>query len=111
MSHRRILARHDVGTNERNPTMTAKLDLFTAAPSLMKEWQRTMFALDAASSLGSSLSELVKIRASQINGCANCINLHATKARENGETDHPVYLPSPWPQSPSHTDPTPPPLD
>jgi AhpD family alkylhydroperoxidase len=104
MSHRRILARHDVGTNERKPTMTARLDLFTAAPSLMKEWQRTMFALDAASSLGSSLSELVKIRASQINGCANCINLHATEARENGETEQRVYLLSAWREAPCYTD-------
>jgi len=84
--------------------MTARLDLFAAAPSLMKEWQRAMFALDAASSLGSSLSELVKIRASQINGCANCINLHATEARENGETEQRVYLLSAWREAPCYTD-------
>jgi AhpD family alkylhydroperoxidase len=99
-----ILARHYVRTNKRNPTMTTRLDLFAAASSLMKEWQRAMFALDAASSLGSSLSELVKIRASQINGCANCINLHTTEARENGETEQRVYLLSAWREAPCYTD-------
>jgi len=87
MSHWPILARHEVGINRRKPTMTAKLDVFAAAPSLMKDWHRTTVALAAASSLEPSLSELVKLRASQINGCANCINLHAAEARENGETE------------------------
>ena len=59
--------------------MTAKLNPLTAAPSLMKEWHRTSILI--ASSLEPSLSELVKIRASQINGCANCLNLHAIDAR------------------------------
>jgi AhpD family alkylhydroperoxidase len=38
-------------------------------------------------SLEPTLTELVKLRASQINGCANCINMHAAEARENGETE------------------------
>jgi AhpD family alkylhydroperoxidase len=36
----------------------------------------------------------VKIRASQINGCANCINLRATEARAMGETEQRIYLPA-----------------
>jgi alkylhydroperoxidase family enzyme len=51
--------------------MTARLDPLAAAPSPMKEWHRTSFLI--ASSLDPSLSELVKIRASQINGCVNCL--------------------------------------
>lgn len=82
----------------------ARLEIFAAAPSLMKEWQRAMFALDAACSLDSSLSDLVKIRASQINGCANCVNLHTTQARENGETEQRVYLLSAWREAPCYTD-------
>lgn len=46
--------------------MTAKLDPFSAAPALMKSWTSTSMAV--ASSLDPSLIELVKIRASQING-------------------------------------------
>ncbi len=37
--------------------------------------------------LGSGLLELVKLRASQINGCANCVNLHANRLREAGESE------------------------
>ena len=84
--------------------MTAKLDLFAAAPSLMKDWQRTMMALAAAASFDPSLSELVKLRASQINGCANCINLHAAEARENGETEQRIYLLPAWREAPCYSD-------
>ena len=84
--------------------MSAKLDLFVAAPVLMKEWQRMNIALAAASSLEPSLVELVKVRASQINGCANCLNLHAVEARESGETEQRIYLLSAWREAPCYTD-------
>ena len=82
--------------------MTAKLDLFAAAPSLMKTWVGTSIAI--ASSLEPSLAELVKIRASQINGCANCINMHTAEAREKGETEQRIYLLSAWREAPCYTD-------
>jgi len=82
--------------------MTAKLDPFTAAPELMKNWLRTSMAI--ASSLEPSLVALVEIRASQINGCANCINLHATQAREKGETEQRIYLLSAWREAPCYTE-------
>jgi AhpD family alkylhydroperoxidase len=82
--------------------MTAKLDPFAAAPSLMKDWHRTSVAI--ASSLEPSLSALVEIRASQINGCANCLNIHAAHARENGETEQRIYLLSAWREAPCYTD-------
>src|SRR5262249_61830654 len=66
-----------IGTHERNGPMTAKVDLLTAAPDVMKAW--TGAALAIAASLEPSLMELVKIRASQINGCANCIHMHAAR--------------------------------
>ena len=40
--------------------------------------------------------ELIKIRASQINGCAYCINLHTKDARKYGETEQRIYLLSAW---------------
>lgn len=82
--------------------MATKLDPFAAASSLMTEWQRTSLAI--ASSLEPSLIELVKIRASQINGCANCINMHTVEARENGETEQRIYLLSAWREAPCYTD-------
>jgi AhpD family alkylhydroperoxidase len=82
--------------------MTAKLDPFTAAPQLMKSWMGTSIA--AVASLEPSLIELVKIRASQINGCANCINMHTAEAREKGETEQRIYLLSAWREAPCYTD-------
>ncbi len=77
-------------------------DLFTAAPELMKKWTATSFA--AASSLEPTLIRLIEIRASQINGCANCINMHTLEARANGETEQRIYLLSAWREAPCYTD-------
>jgi len=82
--------------------MTAKLNPFTAAPSLMKSWMSTSVAV--ASSLEPSLVALVKIRASQINACANCINLHTTEARAAGETEQRLYLLAAWREANCYTD-------
>jgi AhpD family alkylhydroperoxidase len=82
--------------------MTARLDPTAAAPELMKKWFGTSMAI--ASSLEPTLTELVEIRASQINGCANCINMHTAKARENGETEQRIYLLSAWREAPCYTD-------
>ena len=82
--------------------MTAKLNPLTAAPSLMKAWHSASVAI--ASSLEPGLSELVKIRASQINGCANCLNMHTVFARENGETEQRIYLLPAWREAPCYTD-------
>ncbi|MEO6316529.1 MAG: carboxymuconolactone decarboxylase family protein [Chitinophagaceae bacterium] len=40
--------------------------------------------------------DLIKIRASQINGCAYCINMHTRDARKNGETEQRIYLLNAW---------------
>jgi len=82
--------------------MTAKVDLLTAAPVAMRVW--TGAALAIAASLEPSLVELVKIRASQINGCANCINMHATEARSRGETEQRLYLLLAWREAPCYTE-------
>ncbi len=82
--------------------MSAKLDPFAAAPELMKIWLRTSIAV--ASSLEPALVGLVEIRASQINGCANCINLHTVQAREKGETEQRIYLLSAWREAPCYTE-------
>jgi len=82
--------------------MTARLDPFSAAPELMKTWFGASVAINAA--LEPALTELVKIRASQINGCANCINMHTAEARGNGETEQRIYLLSAWREAPCYTD-------
>jgi AhpD family alkylhydroperoxidase len=82
--------------------MTVRLDPFAAAPALMKEWQRTSLAL--VSNFDPDLAELVKIRASQINGCANCINLHTYFARESGESEQRMNLLAAWRDAPCYTE-------
>jgi AhpD family alkylhydroperoxidase len=82
--------------------MTARLDPIAAAPELMKTWLGASIPL--ASSLERTLTELVEIRASQINGCANCINMHTVYARENGESEQRIYLLPAWREAPCYTD-------
>src|SRR6185503_4731164 len=45
------------------------------------------------------LMELVKIRASQINGCANCLHMHTADARKAGEREERIYLLDAWRES------------
>ena len=82
--------------------MIAKLDPFAAAPALMKAWMQTSNAVNA--SLDPKLAELVKTRASQINGCANCLNMHTHDARARGETEQRLYLLNAWRDAPCYTD-------
>ena len=82
--------------------MTVQLDLFAAAPQLMKSWMGVSNAV--AASLEPDLIELVKIRASQINACANCINMHTAEARKNGETERRIYLLSAWREAPYYSE-------
>jgi len=60
------------------------------------------FAAD--SGLEHSLLELVKIRASQINGCAYCIDMHTIDARAAGETEQRIYLLDAWREAPFYSD-------
>jgi AhpD family alkylhydroperoxidase len=82
--------------------MTARLDPFAAAPALMKQWMGTSIAIN--DSLEPALVELVKIRASQINACANCINMHAADAREKGESEQRIYMLSAWREAPCYSE-------
>lgn len=72
--------------------MSTRLDPMTAEPQRMAQSQRTSNA--NVSRLDPGLVELVAIRASRINGCADCVNLHAASLRRNEETGQQVDLPS-----------------
>jgi|SRR5687767_12189907 len=63
---------------------------------------RAMLALssEVEASLERRLIELVKIRASQINGCAYCIDMHTKEARLAGETEQRIYALSAWRETP-----------
>jgi len=83
--------------------MNGKMNLFAAAPALMQAFRRGSTDLAAAANFDPKLTELVKLRASQINGCANCINLHAIEAREIGETEQRIYLLPAWREAPCYS--------
>lgn len=56
------------------------------------------------SSLDKSIYELIKLRASQINGCAYCIDMHSKDARADGETEQRLYALNAWRETPFFTD-------
>ena len=57
-----------------------------------------------ASGLEKPLTELIKLRASQINGCAYCVDLHTADARKGGEDDRRLATVSVWHETPFFTD-------
>jgi AhpD family alkylhydroperoxidase len=68
---------------------------------------RAMLGLSApleGSTLEPALLELVKIRASQLNGCGYCLDMHTKDARHAGETEQRLYLVSVWREAPIYTD-------
>jgi AhpD family alkylhydroperoxidase len=83
--------------------MTPRLDPFASAPELTRAW--LAFSTQAeASGLEKSLLELVKIRASLINGCANCLNMHTFEARQAGETEQRTALVGAWREAPCYSE-------
>lgn len=56
------------------------------------------------SGLDKKLIELIKIRASQINGCAFCLDMHTKDARKLGETEQRLYLLNAWREAAVYTD-------
>lgn len=69
---------------------------------LAPEAVKAMMALEASiakSGLEESLRHLVKLRASQINGCAFCIHMHATEARKHGDSEMRLYMLNAWRES------------
>ena len=83
--------------------MDTRIDPRKAAP----EVYRAMLALETAvkaTGLESNLLDLVKLRASQINGCAYCIDMHSKDLRAEGESEERLYLLSAWREAPFYSD-------
>src|SRR5262249_36952908 len=89
-------------THARRTTMKARLNPFQAAPEIMKALMTFSEAVKS-SGLESSLQLLVVTRASQINGCAYCIDMHTRDARAAGESEERLYLLDAWRESPLYT--------
>ena len=82
--------------------MDARIDYTKASPAALK----AMYALQGAvnaSGLEPALQELVKLRVSQVNGCAFCIDLHFREATAKGEKPERLYLLDAWREAPVYT--------
>ena len=82
--------------------MTPRLDYFAAAPKVMGAMlnlERTV----ASGGLEHRLVHLVKLRASQINGCAFCLDMHSREARRDGEAEARLHLLAAWREAPHYT--------
>lgn len=75
--------------------MSTRLDYFGVAPEAMKGMLE-MEKYVHQSGLERKLYELVKTRASQINGCAYCLDMHTKDARKAGETEQRLYALNAW---------------
>ena len=83
--------------------MTPRLNPFAAAPAAMRAWLDYSQGI-LQDGLEDSLMELVKIRASQINGCAFCLHMHTAEARRKGEAEERLYLLDAWRESPLYSE-------
>jgi AhpD family alkylhydroperoxidase len=101
VSHRRDLARLE---RWRSLIMKSRIDL--NQPSLGGVLQ-AMFGLERQirqSGLDEGLLNLIRMRASQINGCAYCLDMHSKDARAHGETEQRLYGLSAWRETPYYTE-------
>ena len=83
--------------------MSQRLDYYTSSPDLSKK----LFELSGAvkkGSLGNTLLDLVNIRASQLNGCALCLDMHCKEAKIHGERELRIYHVPIWRESPLFSD-------
>lgn len=83
--------------------MKQRLDYKNASPEAFKALLNTEMQVHK-SGLEESLIELVKTRASQINGCAYCLDMHTKDARALGETEQRLYLLSAWREAPCYSE-------
>lgn len=83
--------------------MTPRLNFFHAAPDGGKAMMEVEKSLQK-SGLETSLQDLVRVRASQINGCAFCIHMHITEALRHGEDALRLQLLDGWRDSPLYSD-------
>src|SRR6185295_2321798 len=79
--------------------MSQRLNFFEQSPELSKK----LFEFSGAikkSSLGNTLIDIVNIRASQLNGCAFCLDMHSKEAKIHGEQELRIYHVPIWRESP-----------
>lgn len=83
--------------------MKPRIDVSRVAPEAREALKQLQSYVDGTG-LPRSILELVKIRASQLNGCASCLALHSKDARALGEKEERIYLLNAWREAPFYTD-------
>jgi AhpD family alkylhydroperoxidase len=84
--------------------MQPRLNTQKVAPGVIHAMLEMENYIRKSSRLEPSLLELVRMRASQINGCAYCLDMHSKDARANGETEQRLYALNAWRETPFFTD-------
>jgi AhpD family alkylhydroperoxidase len=84
--------------------MQPRLDAAKVAPAALKAMQALEMQTRTIAGLETSLLELVRMRASQINGCAYCLDMHSKDARAHGESEQRLYALNAWRETPFFTD-------
>src|ERR1700759_3518721 len=89
--------------NEQVDPMKARIDFRKASPPAAKAIA-DLHAYVHRCGLEHGLLELVKLRASQLNGCAHCIDMHTKELRADGESEQRLYLLDAWRESPFYSE-------
>ena len=84
--------------------MQARINAFKTAPPKAYQVMTAVQQYVDSCGLEAPLQELVKLRASQINGCAYCIDMHTKDARAAGETEQRLYLLNAWREAPFYSE-------
>jgi AhpD family alkylhydroperoxidase len=84
--------------------MLPRINFYKAAPGAIDAMRGLEQYISSAAGLEPSLRELVKTRASQINGCAYCIDMHTKDARAAGESEQRLYALDSWRETPFYTE-------
>jgi AhpD family alkylhydroperoxidase len=84
--------------------MQARMQAQKIAPAAYQAMLGLEMYVKKHSNLEPALLELVKMRASQINGCAFCLDMHSKDARAAGETEQRLYALNAWRETPFYTD-------
>lgn len=84
--------------------MEPRINFNQVAPRAIEKLRGLEHYINTESGLEPSLRELVKTRASQINGCSFCIDMHTKDARAAGETEQRLYALNAWRETPFYSD-------
>jgi AhpD family alkylhydroperoxidase len=87
-----------------NGDLEQRLDYARVSPGVVDAMYALQGYVNQLTSLPQNLLELVRMRASQLNGCAFCLDMHSKDARAAGETEQRLYLLDAWREAPFYTE-------